>query len=173
MILTPKSYNAATARSLKVLRTANCYWAIDPTDAFNGKYVVGNGDRVGLMKKDIGIREAGRKGWDQANTNYGHSLSLKKAFINDPAFADVRNHFVTLQPEITDTTPCSGSNFYGTKHRFTILESLAFFLFHNFQLHLDSAFLSELPLSVREIIMGVQPRLDRGLDGPAAVEALN
>jgi hypothetical protein len=173
MILTPKNYNAATARSLKIRRTANCYWAIDPTDAFDGKYKLGNGERVGLMKKDIGQREAGRKGWDQENTNYGHSLSLKNAFINHPAFADVRDHFMTLQPEITDTTPCSGSNFYGTKHSFTILESIAFFLFHNFQLHLEGSFLRELPTGVRAIVSGVQSRLDRGLNGPVAVEALS
>jgi len=177
MILTPKNYNAATARSLTIHSPAKCFWAIDPTDDFKRKYRLPKGGRVGLMKKDIGATETERRGLDQENTNYGHSLSLKNDFINNPAFIEVLNHFTTLTPELHPhhalRTPCGGSNFYGTKHSFTILESLAFFLFHNFQLHLEQSFLSELPTNVRLIISGVQPRLDQGLEGPAAVGALN
>ena len=131
---------------------------------------------MGLMKKDVGTREAERKGWDQENTNYGHSLSLTDRILKNASFTDVLNHFTTLQPQLhlpnASKTPCGGNGYYGTKHSFTILESIAFFLFHNFQLHLDQSFLNELPLSVRQIITGVQLRLDQGLDAPAAMGAL-
>ena len=173
MILTPKNYNAATARSLRIHSPARCFWAIDPTADFQRKYDLPRGGRLGLIKKDVGIRKAENRGWDLENTNYGHSLSLTDRFINNAAFVDVLNHFTTLQPTISDTTPCAGHGYYGTKHSFNILESLAFFLFHNFQLHLEQSFLSELPTSVRVIISGVQPRLDQGLEGPDAVGALN
>jgi len=172
MTLTPKNYNAATARSLTIHSPAKCFWAIDPTDDFKRKYVLPNGGRLGLIKKDIGIRKAESRGWDLENTNYGHSLSLTDRFINNASFVDVLNHFTALQPTISDTTPCAGHGYYGTKDSFTILESLAFFLSHHFQLHLDQSFLNELPPGVRAIISGVQLRLDQGLEGPDAVGVL-
>jgi hypothetical protein len=118
------------------------------------------------------MREAVRRGLDQQNTNYGHSLSLTERFINHPAFTDVLNHFTTLHPQMSTTTPCSGTGYHGTKHGFTILESLAFFLFHHFQLHLDAGFLKELPESVLNIVTAAQLRLEQGIHAPAAFEVL-
>ena len=114
-----------------------------------------------MMKKDMGKREVRRRGWNEDNTNYGHSLSLTERFLCAPAFQDVLAHFNTLNPHRSETSPCAGSGYYGTKMDFTLMESLAFFLFHGFELHLDPGFLTELPQAWQDELPRLQARLSR------------
>lgn len=145
MIITSPKYTAASARSLRIHSPAKCFWALDPTNAFQQRYHLPNGGRLGLIKKDMGIRETRRRGLDEDNTNYGHSLSLTERFATHTDFTDLREHFTALGAERSETTPCSGAGYYATRLDFTILQSLAFFLVHGFELHLDPDFLEELP----------------------------
>ncbi|RFC45592.1 MAG: hypothetical protein DVB28_000445 [Verrucomicrobia bacterium] len=165
MILTSPKYDSATARSLRIHNPARNFWGIDPTEGFQNKYRLRNGGRLGLIKKDIGTGEARRRGWGTDNTNYGHSLSLTERFITRPEFSDVLDHFTTLDVELSKTSPCAGNSFYGTKYGFTILESIAFFLFHGFEMHLDPSFLGELPNFVGKDLSLLQERLSKNAIG--------
>jgi hypothetical protein len=52
-----------------------------------------------LNKKDIGKREAKRRGGDSDNPNYLHSLSITERVLIHPDFADVLEHFLPLGAE--------------------------------------------------------------------------
>ena len=165
MILTSPKHTAATARSLRIHSPAKGFWAVDPTDVFQQKYHLPNGGRVGLLKKDMGKRETRQRGWDEANTNYGHSLSLTERFAAHPDFVDVLDHFMALGAERSETSPCSGTGYYATRFDFTVLQSIAFFLVNGFELHLDPSFLKELPVHWEAALKHLQQWLSQNVIG--------
>jgi hypothetical protein len=165
MIISSPKHDPATARSLCIHSPAVKFWALDPTPAFEGKYRLPNGGRLGLITKDMGKRETKRRGWDTSNTNYGHSMSLTERFVAHPDFVDVLEHFMALGAERSETSPCSGVGYYATRFDFTILQSIAFFLFHGFELHLQPDFLSDLPAHWAEAVQHLQAWLSQNVIG--------